>query len=96
MAADVRATLVRNDRLNEPTRATIEHLVNVSGVGTPPARLYLARRLVWHLGLGDAPAPSSELKGDVLAFVDRRAAELVEQHRSRLPPVRESTMPGAR
>lgn len=94
MASSVRATLVAVDRLDEPTRATLEHLVNVSGVGTPPARLYLTRRLIWHLGLGSVPIPAGELKPDVVTFIDRRAVELVEQHRRRLPPVAERTMPG--
>lgn len=92
MARDVRGELVANENLDEPTRAELEHLVNISGVGTPAGRLYLARRLVWHLGRGDAPIPSRELTGYVTGFIERRARELVEQHRRRLPAVRESTL----
>lgn len=90
---DVRAFLVGRP-LSEPTRAELEHLVNVSGVGTPPARLYLARRLAWHLGKAPVPIPPSGMTGDVAGFVERRALELVEQHRRRLPPIDERTMGG--
>jgi hypothetical protein len=96
MPKDVRGELVSYSKLTEPTRATIEHLVRVSGVATPPAQLYLARRLSWHLGAIRSAVPPSGIAGDTVAFVDRRAAELIDANRRRLPPVIESTMPGGR
>lgn len=89
----VRGELVSHSNLTEPTRAYLEHLVRVSGVGTAPAQLYLARRLSCHVGGVRTAIPPSGLAGGDAAFVERRAAELVDEHRHRLPPVLESTMP---
>lgn len=95
MTQTPRSALLGNRRVNEPTRLEVERLVGGSGVAGAPGRLFLARLLVWHLGLGDRPLPSRELNG-VTGFIERRAAELIDGHRDRLPPVVEDRMPGGR
>ena len=79
------------DYLDLPTRRLLEDLVLTSGVGGDPARVYLAGRLRWLLGKGDVPVLSSSLARDA-AFINRRAVELIDGNRHRLPAPNERRM----
>lgn len=90
---DVRSQLLGYS-ISEPTRAELEHLVNVSGVGTAAARLYLVRRLAWHLGKAPVPIPPSGMAASISEFVERRARQVADENRRRLPALDERTMGG--
>lgn len=80
------------DYLDHPTRRLLEELVLTSGVAGDPARIYLAGRLRWLLGRGDVPVAPAALTRDV-AFIDARAAAIIDGNRHRLPAPRDDRMP---
>jgi hypothetical protein len=79
------------DYIDHPTRRLLEDLVLTSGVGTEDGRVYVARRLRWLLGKGDVPICPAALTRDV-GFLDRRAIELIDGNRHRLPAPDERRM----
>lgn len=79
---------------NEHTRAVLAKLIVDSGINGAIARGYLAARMRWHLGLrkGHVTPPSAALRPDELAFIERRAWELLDGARHLLPALqREET-----
>jgi hypothetical protein len=78
--------------IDAPTRTIIRELVAQSGAKPGPAQVYIAKRIRYHLGAGNPPAPPRELDG-LAEWADRRAWDLVDQARRRLPPIRNETEP---
>lgn len=62
-------------------------LVAHSGVNGSHAKAYLVDLLRWHLGYTNAPTPTGELTTLELEFIRRRAHALIDEHRSKLPPI---------
>lgn len=71
----------------ESTANVILALVGDAGVHGAAAKTYLVDLLRWHLGYTTAPTPTGNLKSPELAFIRRRAYELVDSARDRLPPI---------
>lgn len=77
------------DYLDAPTYATLTRILARAGVRGDDALIYLARRVRWLLGKDQVPVPPATMARDV-GFVNRRAVELVDEHRATLPaPVEE-------
>lgn len=77
---------------NPSTRAIVGELSRTAGVQGTPAVVFLIRRMSYHLGLGGTPTPPSSLHG-MTGWVERRAWEVLEENRHRLPALREDTCP---
>lgn len=88
-------TVLEASSLTAPDRMTIRRLVLDSGIVGRDALEIVTRLVVWHLGRGQKPirpssttmTPAEAYATDLLA---RRAWQIVDEHRDRLPPVEDA------
>lgn len=86
------------NRLEPATRQVLAELTAGAGLGADWARVLLIERMRWHINRGPKPiAITPHRPADIHAqgHVIRRAWELVDANRHRLPPVNENTSPTA-
>lgn len=79
--------------IDPPTRATLRRLALTAGVNGRAAVVYLAQRFRYHLGKSLPPTPPSGIHGPELDWLNRRAWDVLDEHRNSLPPLADRTQP---